>query len=69
MALAAAATSEHLDDLIGLLHEDSRSDTRIHFLRAIKRVGGERGREVLESLREDPLYGREAQALTKDRRG
>lgn len=68
VALAASATSEHLDDLISLLGEDSRSDTRIHFLRPIKRVGGQRGREVLESLREDPFYGREAKALLKSRR-
>ena len=65
VALAALATSEHLDALIGLLGEDSRGSTRIHFLRAIKRVGGRRGREVLESLRSDPMFGKEARALLK----
>ena len=65
VALAASATSEHLDALIGLLGEDSRRSTRIHFLRAIKRVGGRRGREVLESLRSDPMFGKEARALLK----
>jgi hypothetical protein len=65
VALAASATSEHLEALIDLLNEDSRSDNRIHFLRPIKRVGGRRGREVLESLKSDPLFGKEARALLK----
>lgn len=65
VALAASATSEHLEALIDLLKEDSRSDNRIHFLRPIKRVGGRRGREVLETLKSDPLFGKEAQALLK----
>jgi hypothetical protein len=65
-ALAASATSEHLEALIDLLNDGSRrSDTRHHFLGAIKRVGGHRGREVLESLRSDPVFGREARALLK----
>lgn len=67
-ALAASATHAHLDALISLLGEDSRSDVRIHFLRAIKRVGAARGRAVIEGLRDDPLYGSEARALTKPRK-
>lgn len=51
-----------------LLDETSRGDTRIHFLRAIKRVGGTRGLEVLESLQDDPLFGGEARGLLKRRR-
>ncbi len=66
VALAASATNNHLDGLIKLLDEGGRGDTRIHFLRAIKRVGGKRGREVLRSLRDNPLYGAEARALLKD---
>jgi hypothetical protein len=65
VALAASATAEHLDALIGLLGEESRGDTRIHFLGAIKRLGGARGREVLESLRSDPMFGKESRALLK----
>lgn len=68
VALAAAATPSHLDALIALLREESRGDTRIHFLRAIKRVGRTRGAQVLEDLRDDPMFGREATALTKRRR-
>ncbi|HEY0168471.1 MAG TPA: hypothetical protein VGB75_15620 [Jatrophihabitans sp.] len=67
VALAASATEQHLDELIELLHEDSRGDTRIHFLSAIKRLGGQRGRQVLESLRSDAMFGKEARALLKSR--
>lgn len=67
VALAAAATEDHLDDLISLLDEPSRGDTRIHLLHAIKRVGGDRGLSLLDSLQTDPLFGREAQALLKTR--
>lgn len=67
VALAASATDAHLDDLVALLDESSRGSTQIHFLRPIKRVGGERGLEVLKSLRDDPLYGKEARALLKGR--
>lgn len=65
VALAASATADHLEGLIALLGETSRGDTRIHFLRAIKRVGGKRGRDVLKALREDPLFGAEARALLR----
>ena len=67
VALAASATSEQLDALIDLVGDDSLSDLRIHFLGAIKRVGGPRGRAVLESLESDPMFGKEARALLKSR--
>lgn len=67
VALAASATSDHLDALIALLDETSRGSTRIHFLRSIKRVGGKRGLDVLTSLQDDPLFGKEARALLKRR--
>lgn len=65
VALAASATVEHLPALIDLLGEDSKSDTRIHFLRTIKRLGGQQGRDILEELRSDPLFGKEATALLR----
>jgi len=68
VALAASATPDHIDALITLLDETSRGSTRIHFLRPIKRLGGERGLEVLRSLQRDPLFGKEARALVKGRR-
>jgi hypothetical protein len=67
VALAASATVAHLDGLIALLHENSRGDSRIHFLRAIKRTGGAKGRDLLASLRSDPMFGREARALLNAR--
>jgi hypothetical protein len=67
VALAASATAEHLDGLIALLDETSRGSTRIHFLRPIKRVGGKRGLDLLTSLKDDPLFGKEASALLKRR--
>jgi hypothetical protein len=61
-ALAECATKAQLDDLIGFLELDERGESRIYFIRPIKRLGGGRGREVLESLRDDPTLGREATA-------
>ena len=68
VALAGSATRDHLDELVALLREESRGATRIYFLRPIKRLGGDRGRALLESLVDDPLFGREARALLKTRR-
>jgi hypothetical protein len=62
VALAACATKAQLDDLIDLLGAEERGESRIYFVRPIKRLGGERGRKVLESLRDDPTFGREATA-------
>ena len=62
VALAACATKDQLDDLIGLLSVDERGESRIYFIRPIKRLGGERGLQVLESLRHDAIFGREATA-------
>lgn len=63
VALAASATPDHLEDLISVLSEADRGDTRVHLLRAILRVGGQRGREVLATLQSDPTFGSEARAL------
>ena len=62
VALAGSATRENLDALIALLTLEERGDTRIHFIRPILRVGGARGRQVVEGLREDPVFGKEATA-------
>jgi hypothetical protein len=68
-ALAASASADQLDALIDLLQASSRGSTRIHFLRPIKRVGGKRGLEVLKSLQDDALFGKEARAQLKGRAG
>lgn len=63
VALAACAKKEHLDDLVGFLSIEARGESRIYFLRPIRRLGGDRGRAVLESLRGDKTFGREVGAL------
>lgn len=68
VALAACATGAQLDDLVEFLSVEERGQSRIHFIGPILRVGGVRGREVVESLREDPVLGRESSALLRRRR-
>lgn len=68
VALAACATKVQLDDLIGFLSVEERGQSRIYFVRPILKVGGVRGREVVEGLRSDPVFGDEATALLNRRR-
>ncbi len=68
IALAVGATKDNFDDLVALLGDETRGSSRIHLLRAVKRVGRQRGREVLERLASDPLFGREATHLIRPRR-
>jgi hypothetical protein len=68
VALAACATKAQLDDLIGFLSVEERGESRIFFLRPIKRVGDQAGREVLVALRDDRTLGKEATALLRVRR-
>lgn len=68
VALAACATKKQLDDLIEFLSAEDRGESRLFFVRSIVRVGGDRGYEVLESLRDDPVVGQAATARLKRRR-
>lgn len=68
VALAACATKAQLDDLIEFLSVEERGQSRIYFIRPILKVGGDRGREVVEALRGNPVFGKEATALLKRRR-
>lgn len=68
VALAACATEEHLDDLIDFLSIDERGDSRIYFIRPIFKVGGARGREILDALRTDPVFGKEVTATLSSHR-
>ena len=68
VALAACATKKQLDDLIAFLAVEELGQSRIYFIRPILRVGGDRGRVVVEGLRDDPVLGKEATALLKRRR-
>ena len=58
VALAACATADQFDDLVALLREESRGDSRILFLRPIRRLRRQRGLEIIESLVDDPLFVR-----------
>ena len=68
VALAACANTAQLDDLVGFLSVAERGMSRLHFIRPILRYGGDRGREVVEALRGDPVFGEEATALLKRRK-
>lgn len=68
IALAGAAAKAQLDDLIGFLSVEERGASRIYFIRPILKIGGDRGRDVVEELRADPVFGKEATALLKRRK-
>ena len=65
--LAACATEEQLDELIGFLSVEDRGESRIYFVRPICRVGAERGRRIVEELRADRVFEKEATALLSGR--
>ena len=67
VALAASATAAQLDDLFGFLSLEERGQSRIYFVRPILAVGGDRGRQLVKSLRSDPVFGKEATALLSRR--
>jgi hypothetical protein len=64
VALAASATQAHYDELLSLLLDEEGGELRIHFMRPVKRLGKQSGREVLEGLRDHPLLGKTARRLT-----
>lgn len=68
VALAAAATAAQLDDLIEFLSVEERSRSRIYFIRPILKLGGARGFECVEALRNDPTFGPESRARLRDLR-
>lgn len=68
VALAACATKSQLDDLIEFLSVEERGQSRIYFIRPLLKVGGDRGREVVQGLRSDPVFGDEATALLARRK-
>ena len=65
IALAACATKDQLNDLLTFLAWTERGQSRIYFLRPIKRLGGDNGRAVLERLKDDEVFGGEASALLR----
>jgi hypothetical protein len=67
VALAASATGAEFDDLVGLLSNEECGQSRIYFVRPILALGGAKGRELIETLRTDPVLGKEASALSSRR--
>lgn len=63
VALAACATKAQLSDLVSFLSAPERGESRIYFLRPIKKLGGSAGQKLIESLTNDPTFGPEARAL------
>jgi hypothetical protein len=61
--LARSVIRSTINDLIDLLEDPKRRPATLLFLRPILRMGGERGRRVVESLQEDPDLGKEARSL------
>lgn len=46
---------------------EERGESRIYFVRPIKRLGAERGRQVVEFLRDDATFGRERRRHSSER--
>lgn len=65
VALSASATPDLFDDIVALMGDQSRDIARIHFLRALVRINRKRGREVILSLQQDELFGKEARILAR----
>jgi hypothetical protein len=65
LSLAASATPDLFDDVLALMANESRDDSRIVFLKTLVRLNRKRGREVVLSLQDDELFGREARFMAK----
>jgi hypothetical protein len=66
VALSETVTGETFDQLVDLIDNPWHGDSRILLLHGL-RTGGKRGREVLERLADDPMLGRAANQLLKQR--
>jgi hypothetical protein len=67
VALSGCATKAQYSELVEMLSAEGVGSYPDMFLHLIKRWGGESGIRLLESLREDPKYGRGARALLRRR--
>lgn len=67
VALRAIAQKPQIDALIEMVQDETLGTTRVLFVGPILRKGGDRGMAVVESLRNDPIVGKEATALLKRR--
>lgn len=60
IALAAVAGPEQTDNLIAFLRAPELAETRLYFVSPLLRIGGQVGREFVESIAGDPVLGKEA---------
>jgi hypothetical protein len=68
VALAACATPAQLDDLIGFTSLEERGESRLFFIQPIFVLGQDRGRQLVEGMRDDPVFGTEASRLLSGRK-
>lgn len=66
-ALAACASREHYDDLVGFLKLERRGESRTYFLKKVAILGKDEGWDVIESYRHHPVLGKEATAMLRRR--
>jgi hypothetical protein len=66
-SLGVSGRKQQLDGLIELVGRKELGESRILLMHKIKRVGGERGLALIESLRDDPELGIEAKVLLKQK--
>ena len=69
IAMSRCATRTQLEDLIGFLDLEERGESRLFFLRPVRRLGREHGHAIIEGLRAHPVLGAEATAISKGRSG
>lgn len=67
IALSGSAGAAQLDDLISFVNMGERGDSRIYFLRSIRRIGRKRVQDLFERLRTDPVLGVEATRILQGR--
>jgi hypothetical protein len=51
--------------MMRFVEDESLGDSRIFFLRLVNRLGGDQGKTVTSKYIDDPVLGRESEAITK----
>ncbi|NAZ81046.1 hypothetical protein GTR02_04360 [Kineococcus sp. R8] len=64
-ALGVLAAKRHYTELTRLVTDERRGSERLMMLKAVRRLGGESGRQVLGDLALHPLLGKEASHLLR----
>jgi len=70
-AMSACAIKAHYEDLLSFVRAEVFGETRIYFLRPINRIGNRispgTGRDIIASLANNPVMGKEARAILAGR--